>query len=168
MDFGSAGHGTSTGLALELFRIMARVKITHVPYKGIGQALVDVLAGQVHGLFGTAVEPHLCEGGQAGARGHGRRALCGAAGAANRVGIRGARLRIGHLARLARPPPRLRRSQPAQCRAREDRAGIGPRGQAAADGGEPFGSTPGEFARHLVTELERWRKVVKESGMAIE
>jgi tripartite-type tricarboxylate transporter receptor subunit TctC len=53
VDFGSAGHGTSTGVALDLFRIMARAKITHVPYKGIGQALVDTLAGQVHGYFGN-------------------------------------------------------------------------------------------------------------------
>ena len=38
----------------------------------------------------------------------------------------------------------------------------------APDGGEPVGSTPEQFARHLVTEIARWRKVVKEAGIRLE
>lgn len=43
-----ASIGTSTHLAAELFNLMAGVKLVHVPYKGMAQALVDLTAGQVH------------------------------------------------------------------------------------------------------------------------
>ncbi len=58
--YASAGAGTSTHLAAALFEHLARVKLVHVPYKGGGPAIVDVLAGQVPVTFGTAasVSPH--------------------------------------------------------------------------------------------------------------
>src|SRR4029453_11575611 len=55
LDCGSAGVGTSTHMAFELFRSLARVKISHIPYKGTGPALIDVMAGQVHMLFGNVL-----------------------------------------------------------------------------------------------------------------
>jgi tripartite-type tricarboxylate transporter receptor subunit TctC len=54
LTFASAGSGTSQHLAGELLRSMARINITHVPYKGgIGQAIPDVLAGRVVMIFGN-------------------------------------------------------------------------------------------------------------------
>jgi tripartite-type tricarboxylate transporter receptor subunit TctC len=47
LNFGSAGNGSPNHLALELFKTMARVKMVHVPYKGTGQMVVDLVAGQV-------------------------------------------------------------------------------------------------------------------------
>jgi len=47
LDASSAGHSTTPHLALELFNSLAHVKIVHVPYKGSGQALIDLIAGQV-------------------------------------------------------------------------------------------------------------------------
>ncbi len=171
LDFGSAGHGTATGLALEMFRIMAGVKITHVPYKGISQATIDTLAGQVHGLFSNPLSslsyvkagrlralavtsarrslvlpelPTVAESGVPGyeaATWHGWLAPAGTPAAiVNRLNA--------ELAKGARAP---------------DVAG-----KLAADGGEPVGSTPEEFSRFLVTDIARWRKVVRESGMALE
>src|SRR5687768_3415946 len=55
LDAASAGQGSSTHMAFELFRTMASVKITHIPYKGTGPALVDAVAGQVHMLFGNVL-----------------------------------------------------------------------------------------------------------------
>jgi tripartite-type tricarboxylate transporter receptor subunit TctC len=55
VTFASAGNGTSGHLALELFRTSAGVDVIHVPYKGGGPALADVLAGQVQALFSIAL-----------------------------------------------------------------------------------------------------------------
>jgi len=49
--FGTSGNGTIVHLSTELFLHMAKVKMTHVPYKGGGPALVDVIAGQVQLVF---------------------------------------------------------------------------------------------------------------------
>ena len=60
VTFASAGMGTASHLAGELFKTMARVEMTHVPYKGNVPAITDLLAGQTSLLFGTmpTVLPH--------------------------------------------------------------------------------------------------------------
>jgi tripartite-type tricarboxylate transporter receptor subunit TctC len=60
LTFASAGMGTASHLAGELFKTMARVEMTHVPYKGNVPAISDLLAGQTSLLFGTmpTVLPH--------------------------------------------------------------------------------------------------------------
>ena len=47
LNYGSAGTGSSTHLATELFRQMANINVVHVPYKGIGPAIIDLLGGQI-------------------------------------------------------------------------------------------------------------------------
>jgi len=51
LNYASQGIGTTAHLAAELFKSMAQVKITHIPYKGTGPALADMLAGQVDMMF---------------------------------------------------------------------------------------------------------------------
>ena len=60
LTFASAGMGTASHLAGELFKTMAKVEMTHVPYKGNVPAITDLLAGQTSLLFGTmpTVLPH--------------------------------------------------------------------------------------------------------------
>ncbi len=53
LNFGTGGTGTSTHFAAELFNQMAGSKMTHVPYKGAGPALIDVLGGQIQLNFGA-------------------------------------------------------------------------------------------------------------------
>jgi len=55
LTFASAGNGTSGHLALELFRQLAKIDVVHVPYKGGGPALAEVIAGQVQALFSIAL-----------------------------------------------------------------------------------------------------------------
>jgi tripartite-type tricarboxylate transporter receptor subunit TctC len=55
LTFASAGNGTSGHLALELFRLSAGVPLVHVPYKGGGPALAELVAGQVQALFSIAL-----------------------------------------------------------------------------------------------------------------
>ena len=54
LTFASQGNGTSAHLAGELFRNLAKVELTHVPYRGAGPAITDLLGGQVDMMFGTA------------------------------------------------------------------------------------------------------------------
>lgn len=53
LNFGSAGVGGLAHLGTELFARAAQVDIRHVPYRGASQALTDLVAGQIHGMFGT-------------------------------------------------------------------------------------------------------------------
>ena len=51
--FASAGNGTSTHLAAELFKRAAGIEMTHVPYRGGGQAINDLIPGRVDVMFNT-------------------------------------------------------------------------------------------------------------------
>lgn len=55
LDFASAGTGTTIHLAAELFKSMAQINMTHVPYKGAAPALTDVIAGQVQTMFAASL-----------------------------------------------------------------------------------------------------------------
>lgn len=55
LNYGSAGSGSSSHLAMELFKSMAKVDMTHVPYKGTGPLLVDMLGGQIGVTIASAV-----------------------------------------------------------------------------------------------------------------
>jgi tripartite-type tricarboxylate transporter receptor subunit TctC len=56
LTFASAGNGTVPHLAGELFKLRAGVDIVHVPYKGGGPAIIDLVAGQVAMMFATPIE----------------------------------------------------------------------------------------------------------------
>ena len=64
LNYASAGTGTTTQLAAELFKLAAGVNIVHVPYKGVAPAVTDVLAGQVQMMFVVAqgAVPHVQSG----------------------------------------------------------------------------------------------------------
>ena len=53
LNYGSAGTGSGAHMGAELFRYLTRVNITHVPYKGVGPAVADTVAGQVQMTFTT-------------------------------------------------------------------------------------------------------------------
>jgi tripartite-type tricarboxylate transporter receptor subunit TctC len=64
LRFASSGIGSTVHLALEQFKYLAKVDLTHVPYKGGGQSMLDLIAGQVQGVFQTlpTVGAHLKSG----------------------------------------------------------------------------------------------------------
>jgi tripartite-type tricarboxylate transporter receptor subunit TctC len=55
LNFGSSGSGTTNHLALELFSIMAGIKMQHIPYKGAGPAIIDLIGGQIQLFTNNAV-----------------------------------------------------------------------------------------------------------------
>ena len=57
VNYGSAGIGNLTHLGMELFQSMAKVKMNHVPYKGVAPAYVDLMSGQIAVMFGNVSGP---------------------------------------------------------------------------------------------------------------
>ena len=64
ISFGSAGNGSAQHLALEMFKLVARIDAIHVPYKGSGPMLTDLIGGQINYSFDTmtAATPHVKSG----------------------------------------------------------------------------------------------------------
>ena len=171
LDCASAGRGSSTHMAFELFRTLSGVTITHVPYKGTAPALVDVMAGQVHMLFGNILSTlsHVNSG----------RLRALAVTTARRSGALPELPTIaesgvpgyenstwhGWLAPAGTPPAilhRLNAELVKSARAPDVAARLEP------DGGEAVGSTPEAFAQHIAMEIARWRKVVRDAGVRVE
>jgi tripartite-type tricarboxylate transporter receptor subunit TctC len=171
LDCGSAGHGSSTHMAYELFRTMAGVNIAHIPYKGTGPALIDAMAGQVHMLFGNVLSsmthvktgklralavttakrsivlPDLPTVSESGVTGYQNSTWFGLLAPAGTPSAVLSKLNA-ELVKTSQSPDIVERLAP--------------------DGGEPVGSTPEQFGRLLALEIARWRKVVKDAGMKVE
>jgi tripartite-type tricarboxylate transporter receptor subunit TctC len=171
LDCGTAGYGSSTHMAFELFRVTAGVRITAIPYKGTGPALVDGMAGQVHMLFGnvlsalahvksgklralavttarrSAVLPDLPTIAESGVPQYEDSTWFGFLAPAGTPAAVVARLNA-ELVKISRSQEIVERLAP--------------------DGGEPVGSSPEQFARHIATEIARWRKVVKDAGIYLD
>jgi tripartite-type tricarboxylate transporter receptor subunit TctC len=171
LDAASAGQGSSTHMAFELFRTMANVRITHIPYKGTGPALVDAIAGQVHMLFGNVLSS------MSHAKAGRLRALAVTTAARSKVlpdlptitesGVPGYENStwFGVIAPAGTPAAVLNKLNAELVKASQSSDVIE---RIAPDGGEPVGSTPEQFGRHIATEIARWRKVVREAGITVQ
>ena len=171
LDFASAGYGSSTHMALELFSYLGKLKITHVPYKGTGQALSDGVAGQVHGLFANILSglPYVKIGRL--------RALAVSSAQRSVVlptlptiaesGVPGYVTTTWHgwLAPAGTPPLVIHKLHTELTRAARA-PDIAER--LAADGGEAVGGTAEKFQQHLISEIARWRKVVQTANIRVE
>jgi len=171
LTFGSSGTGAASHLAGELFKAMAGVDMLHVPYKGTGQALTDLLAGHIHAMFAPAqtVMPHVHSGKlRALAVTSAKRAATlpdlptvaesGVPGYAA-VGW------FGLLAPVATPTTLV-----ATISADADRvlAQKDVRERMLALGSEPEGGTPEEFARFIKDDMAKWSRLMKEMGITPE
>jgi tripartite-type tricarboxylate transporter receptor subunit TctC len=171
LNYASAGAGSSSHLAGELFASHAGVQIVHVPYKGAGPAMVDTLSGQVELYFATlpAAIPHVKSGRLAAlALTSARRspALPGLPTIAE-SGLPGyeASTWYGVLAPARTPSALVGRLQAEIAKALSVPEF---RERLLAQGFEPIGSTPEEFAAYIRTETEKWAKVVRASGAKAE
>jgi tripartite-type tricarboxylate transporter receptor subunit TctC len=171
LDAASAGHGTSNHLALALFNSLAGVKIAHVPYKGTGQALVDVMAGQVQLMFGNILSSlQYIKIGKL-------RALAVTSAKRSSAmpdlptvmesGVPGYETTTWHgwLGPAGLPPEVVAKLNAELARAVRSRDVMD---KLSDDGGEPVAGSPDHFKNHLATEIARWRKVVREAGIRAE
>jgi tripartite-type tricarboxylate transporter receptor subunit TctC len=164
--FGSGGNGSAAHLAAEYFRIVAKIQLVHVPYKGTGPALIDLIAGQTTMMITgmTAVMPHVKSG---------KLKLLGVATAKRLPGMPEvpaiaetvpgyeANQWYGVLAPAATPREIVARlnAEIVKILRRPD-----VKERLAADGAEPIGNTPEEFGAFIKAEIARWAPVVKASG----
>ena len=170
LNYGSAGVGSGGHLAGELYKQMTGVQATHIPYKGAGPAMTDLIAGQYHynfsGLLGSQVQmragrlrglaittpkrvaamPELPAVAEA-LPGFEVVGWYGIIGPANMPRAIVNRLH-GELIRILNTPE--------------------VRDRILADGSEPVGSSPEEFRQFMLADLAKWAKVVKESGAKLD
>ena len=171
LNFGSPGHGTSNHLSFELFKQMARVDITHVPYKGTAAMINDVLGGRVSVmLVSTAsVRPHVLSGklralGISTAK---RSPAMPEVAPISESGVPGFNTAswVGLVGPRGLPPAivaQLNRAIAEVLKEGEFRERL------ASQGFMPEPSTPQQFATHIRAELERFRRVVKAAGITPE
>ncbi|MCX7274693.1 MAG: tripartite tricarboxylate transporter substrate binding protein [Burkholderiales bacterium] len=171
LNYGSAGNGTTHHLTVELWKTLTRSFATHIPYRGAGPALQDLLAGQVDFMFdglGSSIAhiragklvplavsssqrsfampdvPTLAEAGVAGYEARTWYALWAPAGT---------------------PRDIVLRMQQETARAL---AGGELKAMWQSLGAEPGGQPPEEMARFVDTEIRKWAKVVKDSGAKLD
>ena len=171
LSFGTYGTGTSAHLGGELFKSLARVGMTAVPYKGSAPAITDLLGGQIQVMFTTVSSAAaLIEGGQL-------RAL--AMTSAERspafpqlptvaeAGVPGYVLEnwYGLFAPGKTPPEVVNRLNAAVSKALKSDAFTK---IAANEGLVMVPAPPEEFARYFRGEEERWRKVIRDAGIKAE
>jgi tripartite-type tricarboxylate transporter receptor subunit TctC len=170
LNYSSAGSGTSPHLSMELFRIMAGVTLTHVPYKGTGPATVDLVAGQVQLSMPNVLTalPQI-KGGKMRALGvtSGKRAtgLPDIPAIAESLPGYEAIQWYGILA-----PAKTAREIVDKLQVEIARILVLPevKERLAADGADAVGNRPDEFSVYIRTELTKWNKVVKTGGIKLE
>lgn len=168
LNYSSAGAGTSPHLSMELFRSMAGITMTHVPYKGSGPATMDVIAGQVDLSMPNilTVMPHIKSGTlrALGVTGPRRAAALPDVPTIAQAGLPGYESVqwYGVLAPAGTPAEVVNKLQAEIVRAVKT-----PEVQAAMaqEGADPVGSTAEEFAVFIRSEIAKWTQVVKTAGI---
>jgi tripartite-type tricarboxylate transporter receptor subunit TctC len=171
INFASSGHGTPAHLAGELFNTMAGVKLVHVPYKGASPALADLLGGQVQIMFSTMPPalPHVKDGKLRALAVTSLKRSPAAPGlpTVDEAALPGFEANTWHGVVLpAGAPPAIIARLNREIVAILHQPDVVER--LSAQGAEPVGSTPEEFAAYIRSETVKWAKVVRESGAKAE
>ena len=171
LNFASGGPGSSTHLGVELLKYVAKIDLVHIPYKGTGPAVADVLGGQVTMMFAgiSSVKQHV--------ESNRLRAIAVTGGkrspAMPKVPTFGeagmkqvdASSYWGALAPARTPPDIVTRlsSTMAQVLKMPD-----VRDKLVELGFDPIGGSPSEYAAVLATETDKWAKVIKAAGVRLD
>ena len=171
MQYGSPGVGTVNHLAAELFAHMAGVKLTHIPYKGSGPAMNDLLGGHIKVMFTPIPVGHSnAAAGKLRAlavTGLKRSDLMPEVPTVAESGLPGfeVALRYGLAAPAGTPRPIIERLNKEM---RAALAGDEVKKRLATEGAEPLASTPEEYAADVDREETQWSKLVKAIGLKPE
>ncbi|HSN41649.1 MAG TPA: tripartite tricarboxylate transporter substrate binding protein [Burkholderiales bacterium] len=171
INYASAGVGTSPHLSMALFLSMTGLKMEHVPYKGSGPGVIDLVAGHVPVMMPNMLSalPHIKAG---RLRAHGVTGVKRASGAPEiptiaEAGVPGyeAVQWYGVLAPAGTSREIVAKLHGAVVRAVQN-ADV--KARFLADGADPVGSSPKEFAAYIRAETAKWAKVVKDAGIRQE
>jgi tripartite-type tricarboxylate transporter receptor subunit TctC len=171
LNFASSGNGGAPHMAAELFKSVTGAQITHVPYKGSGPAVADLVGGRVQIMFDAA--PSLI----AHVRGGKLRVLAAASAQRNRVlpeaptfaELGYPRIAVslwyGLLAPAGTPRAAVVRLNAEVAKALES-ADV--RDKLLAQGAEPMPGAPEAFAAFMQEEMAKWAPVVKQAGVKLD
>jgi len=171
-NYGSAGSGGALHLTAELFKMAAKVNLTHVPYKGGGEAIAALMGGQTHVQISTlptvlaAIKSEKVRALAVASDGKRLPALPNVP-SMSEAGVPGMTAYVWYgLVGPAGMPKRL----VSLLNAEAIKAITVPvvRDRFAAQGAEIVGSTPEEFGKYLRQELQRWSAVIKTAGITPE
>jgi tripartite-type tricarboxylate transporter receptor subunit TctC len=171
LNYASPGNGSTTHLATELFKALAKVDIVNVPYKGVAPAMSDLLAGQVQLMSGdlSTLMPQIKAGklralAVTGAK---RSALAPELPTIAESGVAGYEASgwFGVLAPAATPRPLVQILNSAIVKGITD---TDARERLAALGGDVVAGTPAQFALRLREDLAKWRNLIKAIGLKSE
>ena len=171
INYASSGNGSTGHLVMEMFRIMTGIDVAHIPYKGAGPAMTDVIAGHASVLFSNPLGalPHVGSGRlrALAVTSNQRLTAMPAVPTVSESGIPGfeATNWLGVLAPVATPREivaRLGTEVVSVVRRREMQDWL------AQQGLTPVGNTPAEFAAKLKADIDKWQKVIREAKVQVE
>jgi tripartite-type tricarboxylate transporter receptor subunit TctC len=170
ITFASGGSGAATHLAGELLKIMGRVEMTHIPYKGAGPATIDLISGQVTWMFGTILPtiPHVRAGKLRALAVSGKKraeVLPDVPTVAEHVPGFEASSWYGVFAPAATPADVITKLNQEMARA------LTPdevRKRLAAEGTEVVAGSPEEFMTLFRAEVAKWARVIRQAGIRLE
>jgi tripartite-type tricarboxylate transporter receptor subunit TctC len=169
-NYASSGRGSLIHLTAELLGSAAGIEMVHVPYKGMALAFPDILSGQVHVAISSALTmlPHLRSGRvhALGVTGRARVAALPEVPTIAEQGFRGFEVTqwYGMMA-PAGTPLRIRQTVQQEMARALQLPDV--RGRLTAEGAEPVGNTPAEFAGRLKEELVKWRNTISAAGIKV-
>jgi tripartite-type tricarboxylate transporter receptor subunit TctC len=171
VSYGSSGVGTGPHLAAALLASMAKVEMTHVPYKGVAPAMTDLLGGQIQLIVSTVLSanPHIQSGKlrALAVTTEKRSSALPNIPTVAESGVPGYEATAWSMLMAPSQTPRalIARIHTSTAKA-IDNAEV--RKRYAAEGGEAVGSSPDAAAKYLTAEIQRWAKVIKEAGVRSE
>ena len=164
INFASAGVGSNLHLSMELLKAMAGIDVVHVPYKGVGPAMSDLLGGHVASMVSNvaSAKPHI-DNGKLRALGVTSRARAPALPGVPTIaeaGVKGYEVLnwFGMFAPAGTPTPIITRMH-AEAKALLTSPEMKKR--LASEGAEPINSTPSDFTAFVKSEMQQWSEVGK-------
>lgn len=170
LAFASSGIGAAAHLTTELLMLTAGIKMTHVPYKGTAPALQDLIGGQIQVMMDvpSSMLPHV-RGGKIKVLGMASEKRVAVAPEIptlieSGVNVTGGTW-VGWLAPAGTPKAAIDKLS-AQIMPVLKRADI--RERMVQMGIDPVGSTPTEFNKFMIDEVEKWGRVIQQAGVKVE
>lgn len=171
IGFAGSGSGSTPHLAGELFNVMAGVHMVHIPYRGSGPAMIGLLAGEAPVMFLPAINAggHVAAGRLRAIAVTSRERLQAMPDlpTVSEAGLAGYESSqwYGLLAPAGTPPEVL---DLLNARAAKIMQSADMKARMTSGGLVPIGSSRGEFAAHIRTEIDKWAKVISASGARVD
>jgi tripartite-type tricarboxylate transporter receptor subunit TctC len=171
VNYGSGGNGTASHLATEMLKLMTRIDLVHVPYKGLGPALTDLMGGRLELIISTLASamPQMKAGKlrPLAVTTSRRSSFFPEVPTMDEGGVKGYEFSTWYGLLVPAGTPKAIVDK-LNAEAKQVVSSPAVKEQFVAQGLEPTASTPQEFGAYLKSEVAKWGKVIKASGATTE